>query len=224
MAAAPNPYDDPRITRALRQLGLELQPASADRVLGDLAPLLAADGIDLADLAGIDVTTLSSAFARAIEWHNLELFSPVGPDRERALSLVGTVAEALAADNPAAAMRSLSGIGPLPTAEVPSASHVIGASLGLLDAWFANLSTGVRSVDVRVPPWPGPTDARDLAIDLITAARGGEAFASLNHLLRTVGGEVTLHASVLAAGAAVAVTAAREGASAVDVIAAFLGG
>ena len=46
-----NPFDDPEVKAAMAQAGIVHKPGMAEELLSQLAPLLAADGIDLDNLA-----------------------------------------------------------------------------------------------------------------------------------------------------------------------------
>jgi hypothetical protein len=74
-------------------------PGLADQMLRELAPLLAEEGIDINNTGGLDVDTLQQALNKAVERRNLALFTPVGPDRDLAVTTLRLVVEAIAEDN-----------------------------------------------------------------------------------------------------------------------------
>jgi len=78
---------------------IELKPGMANEMLRELAPLLAEEGIDLDDMAVADVETLQRALNRAVERHNLALFTPVGDTRELAVAALRLIVEAPGSDS-----------------------------------------------------------------------------------------------------------------------------
>src|SRR5699024_11844218 len=79
-------------------------------------------------------------------------------------------------------------IEPEPTTRRPAASHVIGASMGLLDTWYTDAALTQSLGHVTIPKWRGP--ARSTARSLLTAARSGQAYASLDTLIMRHGGKL----------------------------------
>ena len=154
MTSPTDPFRDPEIRAEMERLGIVHEPGSAAASLAELAPLLAAEGIDLNDPDGIDigVEELQAALDRATERHNLELFTPVGAQRDAALRQLGRFARALADDDHDGAHAVLSEIGPYAHDGLPAAADVIGVGLGLLDTWLGEGGAGA----VRVPKWAGP--------------------------------------------------------------------
>jgi len=78
------PFDDPEFNAQLAKMGVVHRPGLADEMLGELAPLLSAEGIDLDNLEDTDLDDLNAALARATEQRNLALFTPVGAQRAAA--------------------------------------------------------------------------------------------------------------------------------------------
>src|SRR6266536_5072377 len=78
---------------------IEFKPGMANEMLRELAPLLAEEGIDVENIDVPDVETLQRAMDRAVERHNMALFSPVGATRELAVATLRLVVEALAEDD-----------------------------------------------------------------------------------------------------------------------------
>jgi hypothetical protein len=68
------------------------KPGMADELLHELTPLLAEEGIDIADLA-----TLQAAMDRAVERHNMQLFTPVDAARDSAAVVLREAAVAIGA-------------------------------------------------------------------------------------------------------------------------------
>src|SRR6266545_2280664 len=78
---------------------IEFKPGMAKELLGELAPLLAEEGIDVNNIDVPDIETLQRAMNRAAERHNMALFTPVGDTRELAATTLRLVVEALAEDD-----------------------------------------------------------------------------------------------------------------------------
>ena len=75
---------------------IQLKPGMAQGLLRELAPLLAEEGIDVDDIDVPDTETLQRALNRAMERHNMSLFTPVGQARELAAVTLRLAAEAIA--------------------------------------------------------------------------------------------------------------------------------
>ena len=54
----------------------QFKPGLADQTLRELAPLLAAEGVDGDDIDAPDLNTLRAAMNRAVERHNMARFTP----------------------------------------------------------------------------------------------------------------------------------------------------
>ncbi len=210
MTHGENPFDDPEVAEEMRKRGIVYKPGMAAELMEEIAPLLKAEGIDLDDPeADFDLDTLNAAMGRAVEQHNLSLFTPVASAREQVEQLLTEFAEAASAKNLRPAEAILDSVGPEPTTHRPAVSHVIGASLGLLDTWHTDAEVRQMLSDVPVPKWRGP--ARSIASRLIRAGRNGEAYASLDELIIRHGGLLVFHAGALAvAGTIHAVANARK--------------
>src|SRR6516162_7267868 len=75
---------------------IQLKPDMAQGLLRELAPLLAEEGIDADNIDVPDVQTLQRALNRAMERHNMSLFTPAGHARELAADTLRLAAEAIA--------------------------------------------------------------------------------------------------------------------------------
>jgi hypothetical protein len=179
---------------------IEFKPGMATEMLRELAPLLAEEGIDVADIDVPDMETLQRAMNRAVERHNMALFTPVGDTRALAVATLRLVVEALAEDDTAVASPILDDVQPeSPDNSAPTVSACIGITLGLLDDWLGGQDPTVpaRLADrVRLPKghWRGERAARDI----LALAGQGRAFRSLGPLIARQGGQHVLYGSALA--------------------------
>jgi hypothetical protein len=179
---------------------IELKPGMANEMLRELAPLLAEEGIDVDNIDVADMETLQRAMNRAVERHNMALFTPVGETRDLAAAALRLTVEALAEDDTTLASTLLEQVQPeSPDNSAPTVSACIGITLGLLDDWLGGHSpnTPARLADrVRLPQghWQGERAARDI----LTLASNGRAFRSLGSLITRQGGPQVLYGSALA--------------------------
>ncbi|MCH6468900.1 hypothetical protein [Sinomonas terrae] len=204
-----SPFEDPEFVAKMAEMGIVHTPGMAARMMDDLAPLLAEDGIDLDNLDG-DLDALNAALARATERHNLMLFTPVGAQRAGALAVLRAFTESLAEGDEAHAAAVLAAVESEPAGDAPAISHVIGVSLGLLDGWHTDPALRAALAATRVPKWNRA--ARGAATDVLALARKGRAFASLNRLHRH-GGLALFEGSALVVAASLMACAASEKAS-----------
>jgi hypothetical protein len=183
---------------------IQFRPGLAAETLRELAPLLAEEGIDVDNLDATDELTLQRALARAVERHNMALFTPVGAARELALATLRQAVKVLTDDDDAGrATAILDQAQPdSPDNSVPTVSACIGTALSLLDDWLGGqhpeapqrLAERVRLPNRR---WPGDRAARDI----LALAAKGRAFNSLGPLLTRQGGMNVLYGSATALAA-----------------------
>jgi hypothetical protein len=172
----------------------------ANQMLRELAPLLAEEGIDVDNMNVADIETLQRAMNRAVERHNMSLFTPVGQTRELAVAALRLVVEALADDDTTLASTILDQVQPeSPDSSAPTVSACIGITLGLLDDWLGGHYSAAppRLADrVRLPKghWQGERAARDI----LALASSGRAFRALGSLITRQGGPQVLHGCALA--------------------------
>ncbi len=184
---------------------IEFKPGMADELLGELAPLLAEEGIDLDHTNNLDMQTLQRAMNRAIERRNMELFTPVGKTRDLAAAALRLVVEALADNDSTVASAVLAQVQPeSPDNSAPTVSACIGLALGLLDEWLGGhepTTPAALAQRVRLPKghWQGERAARDI----LALAGKGRAFRSLGSLITRQGGPQVLHGSALALAATI---------------------
>lgn len=179
---------------------IEFQPGMANQMLRELAPLLADDGIDVENIDVADIETLQRAMNRAVERHNMSLFTPVGQTRELAAAALRLVVEALAEDDTTLASTILDQVQPeSPDNSAPTVSACIGITLGLLDDWLGGHDSAApaRLPDrVRLPKghWQGERAARDI----LALASSGRAFRALGSLITRQGSPQVLYGCALA--------------------------
>ena len=190
---------------------IQIKPGMAQELLRELAPLLAEEGIDVDNIDVPDLQTLQRAMNRAMERHNMSLFTPVGQPRELAAVTLRLVAEAIADGDTQLAAAVLDQAQPeSPDGSAPTVAACTGLALGLLDQWMAGHDTDAPAglaVTTRLPAghWAGER----AATDILTLARKGRAFASLDSLIVRQGGQHVLYGSALALAAALEAWAAQ---------------
>ena len=74
-------------------------PGVADEMLRELGPLLAEEGIDVNDIDVPDLDTLQNAVNRAVQRHNMTLFTPVGQTRDLAVTTPRLAVDAVTTGN-----------------------------------------------------------------------------------------------------------------------------
>lgn len=184
---------------------IEFKPGLAQETLRELAPLLAEEGIDVDNIDVPDMDTLQRALNRAVERHNMQLFSPVGETREVALATLRQVVQEILESDTKSAARLLEQVQPeSPDNKVATVSSCIGIALGLLDEWLSghDLAAPDNLGDRTALP-SGHWNGERAATDILVLARKGRAFRSLQQLLTRQGGPQVLAGSALALAAAV---------------------
>jgi hypothetical protein len=169
--------------------------------MADLAPLLAEDGIDLNDPASIpDMATLQNALNRAVERHNMQLFTPVGTARTLALTTLRRFVEAIVYGRPEVAEAVLATAVPeSPDGSQPTVAATTGVALDLLDAILSgdhpDAPTGIGA-HATLPKghWHGERAARDI----LALAQTGRAFGALHALTVKQGGQAVQTGAALA--------------------------
>ena len=190
---------------------IQVKPGMAQELLRELAPLLAQEGIDVDNIDVPDLQTLQRAMNRAMERHNMSLFTPVGQARALAAVTLRVAAEAIADGDSRLAAAVLDQAQPeSPDGSAPTVAACTGLALGLLDQWMdghdTNAPAGLAAT-TRLPAghWVGER----AATDILTLARKGRAFASLDSLIVRQGGQHVLYGSALALAAALRAWAAQ---------------
>ena len=75
---------------------IQFKPGMADEVLREPTLLLAEEGIDVNNIDVPDLDRLQQALSRAVERHNMAMFTPAGQAREPAAVTMRLAAEAIA--------------------------------------------------------------------------------------------------------------------------------
>ena len=178
---------------------IQFKPGMANELLHELAPLLAEDGIDVDNIDVPDLDTLQRALNRAVERHNMALFTPVGQARDLAAVTLRLTAEAIAGGDTRLAASVLDQAQPeSPDGSSATVAACTGLALGLLDQWLSGTDTqapaGLATL-TRLPAghWTGER----AATDILTLARKGRAFASLDALIARQGGRHVLYGAAL---------------------------
>ena len=183
---------------------IQVKPGMAKELLDELAPLLAEEGIDVDNIDVADPDTLQQALNRAIERHNMALFTPVGQARELAAVTLRLAAEAIADGDTRLAAGVLDQAQPeSPDGPAATVSGCIGLALGLTDQWLSGHDTSAPAGLAKLTRLPaGHWTGERAATDILTLARKGRAFASLDALIARQGGQHVLYGSALALAAA----------------------
>ncbi|AXE40138.1 hypothetical protein [Acidipropionibacterium virtanenii] len=141
------------------------------------------------------------------ELRSLELFTPTGADRARALSVLRRFTEASTAGRSEEAQAVLDAVEPDSTAG-PTMPQVLGVSIGLLETWFSDRTHRSALAPVRAASKRRPV--RACATDLLAAARQHTAYASIDDLSIRHGGLAVFEAAATLVAASVAAIAKRQ--------------
>lgn len=141
---------------------VEFKPGMANELLRELAPLLAEEGIDVANIDVPDIDTLQRAINRAVERKNMELFTPVGATRDIAVRALRGVVEAILNGDTRLAAGRLDLVQPeSPVSTVATVASCIGISLGLLDDWLSAPDSNGLGARTTLPAGHWNGDRRD---------------------------------------------------------------
>ena len=177
-----DPFADPEVQAAMKAAGIVHRPGQAEQMLEQLMPLLLAEGVDFDD-PDLDLDRANEALGLAVERHNLELSTPVGPDRELALAVLSEFTRVFSLEGAEAAQQFLTLVPSDPLPGLPTVAQVIGVSLGLLDSWCLNR----RQLEF-IAEWYPDKAAYAAAQDALEFARAGEAFNGTTVLIRVHAG------------------------------------
>ncbi|MFK4789034.1 hypothetical protein [Microbacterium sp. ZW T5_56] len=169
-------------------------PGMAADMLNKLAPLLAEDGFDIDNIADIDA--FQDALTRAAERYNLELQTPIGPQRESALQTLRTFAIDTHEGFDADTWTLAESIPPETESDTATVAQVIGTGAGLLDSWGITPPFLLTVARVPAPGWAEPS--RRAMRDVLRRAADRGAFDATGELILQYGGEATLHAVLVA--------------------------
>ncbi len=186
MAASKSPSDDPEFLPLPPGVEIRHRVGADAELMEQLAPLLAAEGIDIENLADADPDELNEALTRAVERHNMEISTPVGDQRARAINTLRELVIALHTENVAEAQHLFGSIGPVPTRHRPSSGHLTGVTMESLDIIYRNAALHPALQVVEIPKVDPNTKAA--AEEILELAANGTAFRSLDTLLTNHGG------------------------------------
>lgn len=192
-------------------------PRMAQEVWRQIAPLLAEDGIREGDT--VPIRDLQHALDQAAERYNLALFSPVGPARAAALTVIERVVTAIHTGDTTRAAQLLDAVEPAPSDPADaSVAGCTGTATGLLDTWLGGHDPAAppglkKCVRLSSGHWTG----EQAATDLLALAGKARAHASLRMVVARQGGLHVLYGSVLALAATIGAWADLTGTAAADV-------
>lgn len=190
------PSDSNRESNALRNVNVVHTPGMADQLMQEVAPLLAAEGIDLNDPTTFDVETLNAALARAVERRNFELFVATGERLSYARTILRIFTEAVGDGERELAEAVIWSVEPEPAdVAMASVAHVIGVSAGLADSWHGDPDHSVILATTVVPAWG--SRGRAAAADILALAGKGRAFDSIGALHRRHSGLAIIEGGAL---------------------------
>jgi hypothetical protein len=115
-----------------------------------------------------DLDTLTAALARAVERHNMALFTPVGQARAMAVATLRLAVQALGENDTVLAASVLDTVGPeSPDNATATVAGCVGVALGLLDQWLSGRASHAPAGlgdRVRLPAghWRGERAAVDI--------------------------------------------------------------
>jgi hypothetical protein len=181
-------------------------PGLANELLSEIAPLLAAEGVDLND-PNLDPRDLDRALQSAQEQYNLRLFTPTGVHRDLSLAVLRRFTEAAAGHRAEEAQAVLDAVETEETGTTPAISHLIGVSLGLLDTWYSDRTYRAALASTRIAS--RRREIRASATEVLSAARRGKAFDSLHDLIVGHGGLALYEGAATVVAASIAAIAKR---------------
>ena len=211
MTASKSPSDDPEFLPLPPGVEIRHRVGADAELMEQLAPLLAAEGIDIKNLADADPEELNEALTRAVERHNMELSTPVGDQRARAINTLRELVVALHTENVAEAQNLFGSIGPAPTRHRPSSGHLTGVTMESLDIIYRNTALHPALHVVEIPKVDPKTKAA--AEEILELATKGTAFRSLDTLLTNHGGFEVARAGIYLLAATITAVATHQNAT-----------
>lgn len=202
--------DRQRKGSAFQNVNVVHTPGMADKMMKELAPLLAAEGIHLDDPDTFDIDTLNAALARATERRNFELMVATGEPLSYARTVLRIATEAIGDGQRELAEAVVWSIEPEPAnAAKASVGQIIGVSTGLADTWHSDPAFEGMLSPTILPNWR--SQGRAAAADILALARKGRAFDSIGPLHRRHSGLAILEGGVLVvAGTLIALSTSQE--------------
>lgn len=204
MSDPKSPFEDANFSHFPPGMEVRHQPGMAAALMDQLAPLLAADGIDLEHLEDVDLDELNAAMGRAIERHNMELHTPVGNERARTINTLREIAQALHQEQPTVVQQLFETVGPHPTKTRPSIGYVTGVGMETLDSLYSDKTLRSALGVVRLPILGNTT--KNAAQEIQGLAAKSKAFSSIDKLMLNHGGfEIAKAAAYLLAATVAAI-------------------
>jgi len=193
---------------------IQYKPGVADEMLRELAPLLAEEGIDVDNLDDLDVAdlqTLQDAMNRAVERRNMQLFTPVGPARDIAVTTLRRMVDAILDGDTTTAGELMDQVEPeSPDNTTATVASCIGIALGLSDQWLGGHDADAPADLSGHTVLPGGHwTGKRAATDILTLASKGRAFRSLDKLITGQGSPQVLAGALLTLAAAIDTWARR---------------
>ena len=186
MTDAKSPFDEPGFLHLPPGIEIRHYSGAATDLLEQLSPLLAAEGLDVEHLDDADPNELKAAMIRAVERHNLELSTPVGDQRARAINTLRELTVAQQHQDATQIQALFGSIGLVPTRHRPSSGHLNGVTMETLDTIYRNETFHPALHIVEIPKVEPTTKAA--AQHILGLAAKGRAFRSLDALLGRHGG------------------------------------
>jgi hypothetical protein len=194
-------------------------PGSADKLMREIAPLLAGDGIDINSIT--DVNELNRAIQKATDRRNMELFTPIGARREQATALLSKIVQAIADDDSELAGALLAQAVPeSPDDSAAEVSSCIGLALGLLDDWLSGRHPGAPKNLTAITRLPrGQWFGKRAGTNVLALASKGRSFAALGSLITGQGSHQLQAGSALVLAGAISSWSRSSGTPVADLIA-----
>ena len=211
MTASKSPSDDPEFLPLPPGVEIRHRVGADAELMEQLAPLLAAEGIDIDYLADADPEILNEVLTRAVERHNMELSTPVGDQHARAVNTLRELVIALHIENVAEVQNLFGSIGPVPTRHRPSSGHLTGVAMENLDIIYRNSALHPALHVVEIPKVDPNTKAA--AEEILELAAKGTAFRSLDTLLTNHGGFEVARAGIYLLAATITAVATHQNAT-----------
>ncbi|HEY4534913.1 MAG TPA: hypothetical protein VIG71_02915 [Enteractinococcus sp.] len=183
MTERKSPFEDPEFHGLPPGAKIGHQPGTADQLMHEIAPLLAAEGIDVYNLEHVELEVLNAAMARALDRRTMELLTPIGDQETVTILTLHGIVFALASGTDEQLSQIFATIGPEPTPLRPSVGHLTGVELETLDRWYTEATLRDHFLDAKLTF--GSEATRAATQQLQELAYEGRAFRSYDSLIAT---------------------------------------